>query len=289
MDNMITKRAGGSRFSKRSMIGYAIIIGFITIISNSLNPVATIQKEITPIEQVQIKGQIYTLVLNKHKLYLENPETKVTKRLLEEPLLDMVCYDMDQDGKKELLVLTLNQEPSGVEGRFFGKELQFYTLDIEGDLLKPHLIYKNNISSVRPFSLKAGKLEGDKTDTTLFVGVYKDTKYYKEVMNRPFFFSWNGEFIERKWTGSYLSHNELIDLVFVDLTGDGADEIAVLEKTPQGTYQVSLYKWLNFGFDYLITSKDIYSEAGCLKVDWQKGKTQIKIQFAGGIQEEVGF
>lgn len=108
-------------------------------------------------------------------------------------------------------------------------------------------------------------------------------------MNRPFFFSWNGEFIERKWTGSYLSHNELMDLVFVDLTGDGADEVAVLEKTPAGTYQVSLYKWLNFGFDYLTTSKQTYPQLGCLKLEKKGEQSKIKLQYSNGAEEEVDF
>ena len=285
MVNMLIKLHKKKQSSKKQIVSYLIMIlvtiGFI--ISRSAI------KEIVKTEEVDIKDQGYTLTLKNHRLYVENSTTKVISPLLEEPLLDMTCYDMNQDGKEELLVLTLNQESSKVKGRSFGKELKFYTLEEENQLLKPTMIYKNDISSVRPFSVRAGKLEIGEAYSNIFVGVYKNTKYYEEVINRPFFFSWNGQFIERKWTGSYLSHNELMDLVFVDLTGDGADEIAVLERTQEGAYQVSLYKWLNFGFEYLTTSKENYTQQGCLKLEKQGEQTKIKIRFLNNKEEEIGF
>ena len=286
---MIIKLYKKKQLSKKQMVSYLMMIGIIVLATIGFIISSPAIKEIVKTEVVDIKDQGYTLTLKNHQLYVENSITKVISTLLEGPLLDMTCYDMNQDGKKELLVLTLNQEFSEVKGRSFGRELQFYTLEVENELLTPYLIYKNDISSVNPFSLRAGKLEPGEAYTNIFVGVYKNTKYYKEVMNRPFFFSWNGEFIERKWTGSYLSHNELMDLVFVDLTGDGADEVAVLEKTPAGTYQVSLYKWLNFGFDYLTTSKQTYPQLGCLKLEKKGEQSKIKLQYSNGAEEEVDF
>lgn len=282
------KQLSKKQLSKKQMVS-CLMIGIILVVTIGLIVKSLTTKEILKTGVVDIEGQGYTLTLKNHQLYVENSTTKVISTLLEEPLLDMTCYDMNQDGKKELLVLTLNKESSKVKGRSFGRELQFYTLEVENELLTPYLIYKNDISSVNPFSLRAGKLEPGEAYTNIFVGVYKNTKYYKEVMNRPFFFSWNGEFIERKWTGSYLSHNELMDLVFVDLTGDGADEVAVLEKTPAGTYQVSLYKWLNFGFDYLTTSKQTYPQLGCLKLEKKGEQSKIKLQYSNGAEEEVDF
>ncbi len=286
---MIIKLYKKKQLSKKQMVSYLMMIGIIVLATIGFIISSPAIKEIVKTEVVDIKDKGYTLTLKNHQLYIENSITKVISPLLEEPLLDMTCYDINQDGKKELLVLTLNQEFSEVKGRSFGRELQFYTLEVENELLTPYLIYKNDISSVNPFSLRAGKLEPGEAYTNIFVGVYKNTKYYKEVMNRPFFFSWNGEFIERKWTGSYLSHNELMDLVFVDLTGDGADEVAVLEKTPAGTYQVSLYKWLNFGFDYLTTSKQTYPQLGCLKLEKKGEQSKIKLQYSNGAEEEVDF
>lgn len=285
---MIIKLWNNRKPIKAQVTGYLSIIAIILTVGICFNSNKNIGGRIQQIEKVEIKGYVYTLVLKNQQIYVEDSSGKVTRLLLEESLLDMACYDINQDGKEELLVLTLSQEPSKVQGRSFGKELQFYNLEIEEKLLKPRLIYKNDISSVHPFNLRVGKLETGEAYTTVFVGVYKDTKYYKEVINRPFFFSWNGKFIERKWTGSYLSHNELMDLAFIDVTGDGADEIAVLEKTSSGTYKVSLYKWLNFGFDYLTTSKKSYGELGRLKIETQNGKAKIKLLFANG-KEEVDF
>ena len=236
---------------------------------------------------IQLENKVYKFILEGYQLYIEPDNTSKKKMLLDEPLVDAVAYDMNQDGKEELLVLTLNQEGLDKDGRRFGKELRFYKLEQEEESVEPTLIYRNNISSVKPFMIEAGSLE--RGEVNIFLGVYKDTKYYKEIINRPFFFSWNGKFIERKWTGSYLSHNELMDLVFVDLTGDGSEEIAVLEEVRQDVYQVALYKWLNFGFDYLATSKSTYNKQGVLKVGSEAGKCKIKIEYIDGTEEDVAF
>lgn len=236
---------------------------------------------------ISLENVVYRVTLENYRLYVENSNTLEKKKLLEDLFIDMVIYDINEDGKEELLLLTLNEEKQGIEGKDFGKELQFYELIVEDKVLMPKLMYTNNIGSVQPFMLRGGRLQ--ENETSIFVGVYKKTRYYEEIINRPFFFSWNGLFIERKWTGSYLSHNELIDLVFVDLTGDGLDEIAVLEETSRGAYQVSLYKWLNFGFDYLTSSKKKDMPLGRLKVTTEKGKAKIKIVYESGREEDVAF
>lgn len=150
-----------------------MMIGIIVLVTIGFIISSPAIKEIVKTEVADIEGQGYTLTLKNHQLYVENSITKVISTLLEGPLLDMTCYDMNQDGKKELLVLTLNKESSKVKGRSFGRELQFYTLEVENELLTPYLIYKNDISSVNPFSLRAGKLEPGEAYTNIFVGVYK--------------------------------------------------------------------------------------------------------------------
>lgn len=286
---MFIKSNQKRQLSKKRIIVSLLGIGVTLIVSVSLAIGRENLKGIVQIKEIHLNNKIYTLILKNQHLYIERPNTKELSLFLEEAILDMTYYDLNQDEKEELLVLTLDQDPSPVEGRRFGKELQFYVLDVQSGELEATLMYKNDISSVHPFSLRAGKLEKGGAYSNLFVGVYKDTKYYKNVINRPFFFSWNGKFIERKWTGSYLSHNELMDLVFVDLTGDGADEVAVLEKTQSGTYQVSLYKWLNFGFEYLTTSTGHYSKQGVLKLEKQGEQMQIKLLFPDGKEEAVDF
>lgn len=289
MASMKIKWGSHNESGKRRGIIYTVLLSLILIISIDFHKSDSTSSTMQQIEQVEIEGQIYTLIFSNYKLYIREAKKQGIKPFLQEALLDVAYYDTNQDGIKELLVLTLNEARSQVEGRRFGKELRLYSLEMTNEGPIPSLMYKNDIGSVNPFSIRVGKLEAAKDDTTVFVGVYKATKYYKDVINRPFFFSWNGEFIERKWTGSYLSHHELIDLAFVDLTGDGADEIAVLERRSDGTYQVSLYKWLNFGFEYLTSSKKKYTQPGYLRLEESKGQAVIKLWFAEGKEERVDF
>lgn len=216
-------------------------------------------------------------------------EGEVSSLLLEN-VLDIKFYNLDFEGNDELIVLTLapNEEEEEVfrEGHSqYGEKLQLYDLSLEKERPKVTLKYTNYMKSIHPWKIDAGKIDDKDIYANIFVGVYKDTRFYKEVINRPFFLTWNGEFIERKWTGSYLATNEYVDLIFVDFIGDGYDEVAVLERKEDCTYQVSLYKWLTFGFEYLMSSTECYEDAiGIIssKTEGEKGTPTIWVQCKDG-------
>ena len=247
-----------------------------------------VSDKLEQVYETKVEQKRVILDLEEHQLFYSLEEGKMNKAPLLIGVLDATCYDIDCDGIEELIVLMLASEKD-FEGRHeaYGNALSIYDLSLAGNELQLHLRYTNEIGSQHPWMLAAGKLESGDAYGNLFVGVEKSTRFYQDVINRPFFFTWQGTFIERKWTGSYLSRNEYVDLCFVDFDGDGYDEVAALERREDGTYQVSLYKWLSFGFQHLITSKETYEDAemiacervakGSKTIIWVKEKDGCKI------------
>lgn len=227
--------------------------------------IITQQTELAWIEQEE-----YAFKIQDNKLYSLGQfqegerEGKENSLLLLDNVLDAEFYNLDFKGNDELIVLTLCEEAEKAykeKHSQYGENLVVYELSAKNGIPKITVKYTSNMKAMHPWMIEAGKLDDRKGEANLFVGVYKDTRFYKELLNRPFFLSWNGDFIERKWTGSYLSIREYTDLIFLDFTGDGYDEIAVIEKEENGAYQVSLYKWLTFGFEYLMSSKERFAQA----------------------------
>lgn len=221
-------------------------------------------------------------MLKQHQLVYLGEQEKQQYRVMLEKVLDATLYDLEGDGKDELIVLTLNQEEEQAitlkkAHKAYGDELQIYELTFD-EAPTLTLQYTSKMREMHPWKIEVGRMEDEQNRPILFVGVYKATRFYEEMMNRPFFVAWNGDFIERKWTGSYLSPHEYKDLIFVDFDQDGYDEVATLEVLADGSYQVSLYKWLTFGFQYLMSSKEVYREASNLTVKQENGKQEIWVQ-----------
>ena len=248
-----------------------------------------ISNKLEQVYETNVEQKRVILDLEEHQLFYSLEEGKMSKDPVLMGVLDATCYDIDCNGIDELIVLMLAEEKD-FKGKHeaYGGVLAIYDLSLIENELRLQLRYTNDIGSQHPWMLAAGKLEDRDTYGNFFVGVEKSTRFYQDVINRPFFFNWQGVFLERKWTGSYLSRNEYIDLCFIDFDEDGYDEVATLERREDGTYEVSLYKWLSFGFQHLVTSKEIYEDAEMIACDnvsekgdkpiiWVKEKNGCKI------------
>lgn len=244
-----------------------------------------VSDKLEQVYEISVEQKRVILDLEDHQLFYSLEEGKRNKVPLLIGVLDATCYDIDCNGIEELIVLMLADEED-FEGKHeaYGNALSIYELSLTDDALQLHLRYTNEIGSQHPWMLAAGKLESGDDYGNLFVGVEKSTRFYQEVINRPFFFTWQGAFIERKWTGSYLSRNEYVDICFVDFDGDGYDEVAALERNEDGTYRVTLYKWLSFGFQPLISSKEHY--IGAQLIAREQGGNEDKISL--WIKDEEG-
>lgn len=102
----------------------------------------------------------------------------------------------------------------------------------------------SDLTGLNPWTLAVGHLDDD-GDLDIFVGVYKATPFFKELGKRPFIFSYNGEFIYKKWTGSALSYSDFEQVRFEDRTGNGLHELVVMEGPINGPYHEGVYVFDN--------------------------------------------
>ena len=197
------------------------------------------------IETANINNISYNIILKNSELFIDNG--KNIYKLVEEKIVDMKIYNIDNTQNDELLVIGLQDNYINEDERKFGDDVVIYKLEEMENTITVVEIYREDFSDIKPWMIDAANIDGD-NNTEIFVGVHKRTVFYEKVRNRPFYYSWNGKKLYKKWTGSFFSSKELIDVTFIDLLNKDGYETAVLEKDEEGRYTVSLYSWLSFGF-----------------------------------------
>lgn len=178
-------------------------------------------------------------------------------KLFEEKILSYKIYDIDFDKNDELLVITKEQNNQ------YGNDLVIFDTDFT-DRLQIMEIFRQDFSEVRPWKIDACDLDNN-GETDIYVGVYKDTTFYKDVRKRPFFYSWDGQRLNKKWLGSFFTDWELVDISFGDYFGTGYDLAAVLEKNETGEYRIGIYNFVGFGFEHMKTFNIDYADD--MKID----------------------
>lgn len=186
------------------------------------------------VETAVVDGLSYNILVKDHFLYCD--DGKDIEKILDEKIIDVKAYDIDKDGDDELAVIDSVNE-----------NLIFFEIESTDNELLIEEIYRKDFSTIDPWMVEAGDVDGDGT-VEIFMGVNKRTEFYEDVRYRPFYYSWDGERLQKKWTGSYFSEKELMDVKFADLFGSGRDETIAIERDTEGKHIVSIYGWLGFGF-----------------------------------------
>lgn len=190
---------------------------------------------------INLNNTNYKLELKNNYLYIENT------KLLNQQIIDFKVYDLDKDLDDEIIVLTLNKD-------IYGKDIILYDITANNLDFNVKEIYKQDFEKAKPWKIDICNLDND-DDIDIFIGVYKATKYYKDIRNRPFFYSWNGKSLYKKWTGSFFTELDLIDISFGYYMGTAWQQVAVLEKNKDNLYRVGLYNWTGFGFQKIAESE----------------------------------
>lgn len=146
-------------------------------------------------------------------------------------LIPKYTVTLDVNGEKYLLQIL------GKRGSKYGK---CWVVSKNGEIIWSSKFGCN------PWKIEVGEIDGD-SEVEIGVGVWKKTKFHPVFANRIFIYSWRNNHPVPKWFGSRVTH-ELIDFTFVDLDGDGIDELVTLEGLGRGKKVLMWYKWEHFSF-----------------------------------------
>jgi hypothetical protein len=193
--------------------------------------------------EISTEQNTYDLYEKDNYLYIKRD--KKYGKIFGEEIIDYKIYNIDSDIDEEILVITKH------EAGEFGSDFIIYdTKEADGTLVAKE-IYRHDFSNIKPWKVDACNLDND-GQADIFIGVYKDTVFYKDVRRRPFFYSWDGNRLHKKWLGSFFTEWDLVDITFGDYYNLGYDVAAVLEKN-QDAYRIGIYQFIGFGFENMKT------------------------------------
>lgn len=218
---------------------------------------------------INVNDNIFKLFIINNSLY--NKKGIFIEKLSNEKIIDYKVYDLDNDENDELLVLTK------FENNEFGADLVIYKTKANNEMLEFSEIYREDLAKLKPWKVDTCNLDND-GNADVFIGVYKDTAFYNDYRKRPFFYSWDGERLNKKWLGSFFTSWDLIDITFGDYFNLGYDTVAVLEKNEDGEYRVGIYNFAGFGFENMKTS-DIYNNVKSIKSFKENNNEYIVLSF----------
>ncbi len=221
--------------------------------------------------QIKAEQSIYDLFDKDDYLYIKTNEG--FNKIINEKVIDFKIYDIDADDNDEILIISksaMDQEEHS--------DLVIYETDVIYGQIKIKEIYRQDFSEIKPWKVDVCNLDND-GEADIFIGVQKDTLFYKDVRKRPFFYSWDGKHLSKKWLGSFFTDWELIDIAFGDYYNLGYDLAAVLEKNNE-SYRVGIYKFIGFGFENMDTSQ-IYTDVRSIETSIEDGKDALTLNFNG--------
>ena len=198
--------------------------------------------------KISIEQNTYGLYEKSNYLYIKSGKKYV--KIIDEEIIDFKTYDIDSDKDDEILAISKHISEE------YGSDFIIYDIYEADGIILTKEIYRQDFSDIKPWKVDACNLDND-GETDIFIGVHKDTVFYKDVRNRPFFYSWDGEGLNKKWLGSFFTDWDLVDIAFGDYFNLGYDLAAVLEKN-NDSYRIGYYKFVGFGFINMDT-EEIYT------------------------------
>jgi hypothetical protein len=220
--------------------------------------------------EIRVEQNTYELYEKGNYLYIKTG--KEYFKIINEEIIDYKIYDIDNDENDEILVITKRVTDE------YGSDFIIYDTGETDGSIKAREIYRQDFSDIKPWKVDACNLDND-GETDIFIGVYKDTVFYKDIRNRPFFYSWDGVQLHKKWLGSFFTYWELIDIAFGDYYNLGYDVAAVLEKN-NDSYRVGIYQFIGFGFENMKTS-EIYTNAKSIETVKKGSIDTLVLNFSG--------
>lgn len=146
--------------------------------------------------------------------------------------------DCDVDTRNEKIFLIL-----GGPGSSRGESLAAFSLT--GGRIEKLLIHEDQ--GFNPWKIRAQDIDGD-LYLDICVGVWKKTRFSSVARNCLFVYGWDGKQLLPKWLGSSLS-SPFVDFEFLDIDGDGSEELLALEAQRDGRKRIMSYRWNDFGFE----------------------------------------
>jgi hypothetical protein len=205
--------------------------------------------------------------------YIYSRRNLDTEKLIDERLFDYTFYDIDGDKDDEIIALTKTNADA------WGKHVVFYDVKISSGKIIAEEIYREDFSKVLPWKIEACNLDNDNC-ADIFIGVEKYTVFYSNVIKRPFFYTWDGEKLNKKWLGSFFSSWRLKDIAFGDYFALGFDVAAVLEENEDGECRMSFYNFVCFGFENMKTENE-YQNIKAISTVEQNNMDYLKLDFNG--------
>ncbi len=207
---------------------------------------------------IAIGQNTYEIYEKNNYLYAKKGYKK--QKVIHEKIIDYKVYDIDGDQTEEILVIT------HIGDQLYGGDFIVFDTESVKDQIVTKEIYREDFSAIKPWKVSACNLDND-GEADIFIGVHKDTVFYKDERNRPFFYSWDGKSLKKKWLGSFFTDWELVDITFGDFFNLGYDAAAILEKR-NDEYRVGIYKFIGFGFENMYTSK-IYRDLNSIRKEYR--------------------
>ena len=225
--------------------------------------------------EIRVEQNIYDLYEKDNYLYIKTDEG--FSKFIDEELFSYKIYNIDNDENDEILAISMH------ESKEYGSDFIIYDIEEADGTIKEKEIYRQDFSDIKPWKVDACNLDND-GETDIFIGVYKDTVFYKDVRKRPFFYSWNGERLNKKWLGSFFTDWDLVDIAFGDYYNLGYDLAAILEKN-NDSYRIGYYKFIGFGFLNMDTS-EIYTNVKSIETVREEDIDTLVLNF-GGIRKNT--
>lgn len=184
---------------------------------------------------------IYISVDKEYKYKIMDQDLYRNNKIIVSNVVDFKIDQFYDNSNYLLTIESINKNQKDLNV-IYGNYFKIYRM--EDNQFK--LIYKNDLTKVKPWEIDSGKIDDDAM-MDIFIGTITKTEYYPKE-KRPFFFNWNGKYLTRKWTGSYIGVKPLVSIELIDFDSDGIDEIKKKEKLKSGKYHYSFFEWGNFGF-----------------------------------------
>ncbi len=154
-------------------------------------------------------------------------------------------------GGTSLAVLLAGGQAHRSDGRLRGARV--VVADVEGGWVRR--AREGLDPSLQPWLLRSGRR---RDECLVFVGVCRRTRFDPALRPRPFIYRLEAGAAPLRpvWLGSFLAR-PFEDVVWVDLTGDGADELVALERTAEGRSALTAYAWRSFGLEPLASTERV--------------------------------